>query len=88
VAGGIGVAVLLARVFPREVLDERGWRLAFLVALPLGLVGLYLRLRLDETPGSGRWSAPMPSSGGRSPPPCAPIAGACCSALPPWPRRR
>jgi MHS family proline/betaine transporter-like MFS transporter len=50
VAGGIGVAVLLARVFPREVLEDRGWRLAFLVALPLGLVGLYLRLRLDETP--------------------------------------
>jgi MFS family permease len=50
VAGGIGVAVLLARVFPRQVLEDRGWRLAFLVALPLGLVGLYLRLRLDETP--------------------------------------
>jgi MFS family permease len=27
-----------------------GWRLAFLLALPMGLVGLYLRLRLDETP--------------------------------------
>ena len=50
VAGGIGVAVLLTRVFPRELLEERGWRLAFLVALPLGLVGRYLRLRLDETP--------------------------------------
>jgi MFS transporter, MHS family, proline/betaine transporter len=50
VAGGIGAAVLLAQVFPREVLEDRGWRLAFLVALPLGLVGLYLRLRLDETP--------------------------------------
>src|SRR5215211_1045751 len=50
VAGGIGAAVLLAQVFPRPVLEDRGWRLAFLVALPLGLVGLYLRLRLDETP--------------------------------------
>ena len=50
VAGGIGAAVLLARVFPRPVLEDWGWRLAFLVALPLGLVGLYLRLRLDETP--------------------------------------
>lgn len=27
-----------------------GWRLAFLVALPLGLTGLYLRLRVAETP--------------------------------------
>jgi MFS transporter, MHS family, proline/betaine transporter len=50
VAGGIGAAVVLARVFPRGVLEDRAWRLAFLVALPLGLVGLYLRLRLDDTP--------------------------------------
>ncbi|MGH9262601.1 MAG: MFS transporter, partial [Acidimicrobiales bacterium] len=28
-----------------------GWRLAFLLALPLGLVGLYIRLRIEETPG-------------------------------------
>ena len=50
VAGGIGVAVLLARVLTRATLEGWGWRLAFLVTLPLGLVGLYLRLRLDETP--------------------------------------
>jgi MFS transporter, MHS family, proline/betaine transporter len=49
VAGGIVAAVVLARVFPRELLEDRAWRLAFLVALPLGLVGLYLRLRLEET---------------------------------------
>ncbi|WJS87057.1 MFS transporter [Paracoccus sp. TOH] len=27
-----------------------GWRLPFLLALPLGLVGLYIRLRLEDTP--------------------------------------
>jgi MHS family proline/betaine transporter-like MFS transporter len=27
-----------------------GWRLPFLIAAPLGLVGLYLRWKLDETP--------------------------------------
>lgn len=27
-----------------------GWRIPFLIALPLGMIGLYLRLRLDETP--------------------------------------
>ena len=27
-----------------------GWRIPFLLTLPLGLIGLYLRLRLDETP--------------------------------------
>jgi MHS family proline/betaine transporter-like MFS transporter len=50
VASGIGMAILLARVFSRATLEGWGWRLAFLVTLPLGLVGLYLRLRLDETP--------------------------------------
>lgn len=29
--------------------DHWGWRIPFLFALPLGLVGLYLRLRLDES---------------------------------------
>jgi MFS transporter, MHS family, proline/betaine transporter len=50
VACGIGMAVLLARVLTRATLEGWGWRLAFLVTLPLGLVGLYLRRRLDETP--------------------------------------
>lgn len=27
-----------------------GWRIPFLLALPIGLVGLYLRMRLGETP--------------------------------------
>jgi MHS family proline/betaine transporter-like MFS transporter len=31
--------------------EPSAWRLAFLAASPIGLVGLYLRLRLDETPG-------------------------------------
>ena len=35
---------------PGPPLEGWGWRLAFLVTLPLGLVGLYLRRRLDETP--------------------------------------
>jgi MFS family permease len=37
-------------VLTRATLEGWGWRLAFLVTLPLGLVGLYLRRRLDETP--------------------------------------
>jgi MHS family proline/betaine transporter-like MFS transporter len=47
---GVGAAAVLARLLPPSVLDAWGWRLAFLAALPLGLTGLYLRLRLDETP--------------------------------------
>jgi MFS transporter, MHS family, proline/betaine transporter len=48
--GGIGVAAVLAWLLPQSTLEAWGWRLAFLVALPLGVIGLYLRLRLEETP--------------------------------------
>jgi MHS family proline/betaine transporter-like MFS transporter len=47
---GIGAAALLTWRLPPATLATWGWRLAFLVAVPVGLVGLYLRLRLDETP--------------------------------------
>ncbi|MEV7730253.1 glycine betaine/L-proline transporter ProP [Streptomyces sp. NPDC087917] len=52
-AGYIGAAGLVTTLY--AVLDDTqmetwGWRIPFLVAGPLGLVGLYLRLRLDETP--------------------------------------
>lgn len=47
---GIGAATLLTWRMPPATLASGGWRLAFLAAVPVGLVGLYLRLRLDETP--------------------------------------
>ncbi|WP_432509022.1 MFS transporter [Kineococcus auxinigenes] len=43
------VAVLLASLSP-QTLFTWGWRVPFALALPLGLVGLYLRLQLEETP--------------------------------------
>lgn len=52
-AGYVGAAGLVTALY--AVLDDGqmeawGWRVPFLVAGPLGLVGLYLRMRLDETP--------------------------------------
>lgn len=47
------VGLLLAAalsLLPPDAYLSWGWRVPFLVALPLGLVGLYVRLRLDETP--------------------------------------
>ena len=32
------------------VMEQWGWRIPFLIAGPLGLIGLFIRLRLDETP--------------------------------------
>jgi MHS family proline/betaine transporter-like MFS transporter len=50
VASGLTVAGLLARL-QGDDLGGDWWRVAFLVALPLGLVGVYMRRRVAETPG-------------------------------------
>ncbi|MFD5098160.1 MFS transporter [Streptomyces albidochromogenes] len=47
---GAGAAALLATVLTESQLNGWGWRVPFLLTLPLGLVALWLRLRLDETP--------------------------------------
>lgn len=47
---GAAVAATLTGVLTPAELDSWGWRLPFLAGVPLGLVGLYLRLRLEETP--------------------------------------
>ena len=51
---GAGLAAILATVLSEEALNDWGWRVPFLLALPLGLVALWLRLRLDETPNFER----------------------------------
>lgn len=43
-------ATVLTTVIPHDVLANWGWRIPFLIAAPLGLVGWYIRSRLDETP--------------------------------------
>ena len=49
-AGATGIALILANVLSPEQLSTWGWRAAYLVAAPIGLVGLYLRIRLADTP--------------------------------------
>lgn len=48
--GAAGLVTVLYALLDDPQMDAWGWRIPFLVAGPLGLVGLYLRLRLDETP--------------------------------------
>jgi MHS family proline/betaine transporter-like MFS transporter len=48
--GGAIVAASLTVVLPESALATWGWRVPFLLAFPLGIVGLYLRLRLEDTP--------------------------------------
>ena len=47
---GAGLVTLLTVVLSEDVMSSWGWRLPFLVAGPLGAIGLYMRLRLEDTP--------------------------------------
>lgn len=47
---GAGLVALLAALLTREQLHDWGWRIPFLLALPMGAVALWLRLKLQETP--------------------------------------
>ncbi|MDI9918996.1 MFS transporter, partial [Rhodococcus sp. IEGM 1379] len=51
---GAGIAAVLATVLNSAQLSDWGWRIPFLLALPMGLVALWLRLRLEETPSFER----------------------------------
>ncbi|MFE0514709.1 MFS transporter [Streptomyces sp. NPDC058964] len=56
--GGAGAAAGLAGVLTEDQLRDWGWRLPFLLALPMGLGALWLRVRLDETPPFTRREGP------------------------------
>ncbi|MEU9193058.1 MFS transporter [Streptomyces hundungensis] len=45
-----------------DAMQQWGWRIPFLVAGPLGIVGLYLRLKLDESPAFKKLEEAGPSA--------------------------
>jgi MFS transporter, MHS family, proline/betaine transporter len=47
---GASLATAVQLMLPDEALHTWGWRIPFLVAGPLGLIGFYLRSRLEDTP--------------------------------------
>ncbi|MFT4201443.1 MFS transporter [Gordonia sp. (in: high G+C Gram-positive bacteria)] len=49
-ASGTAIVLLLTVLLSDDQMASWGWRLPFLLALPLGLVGLYLRSRLGDSP--------------------------------------
>ncbi len=51
---GAGISAILASALSTEQLNSWGWRIPFLLALPMGLVALWLRLKLEETPSFKR----------------------------------
>jgi len=78
---GAGLATSLAVALSDDALNSWGWRIPFLLALPLGGVALWLRLRLEETPSFRRAQSESPGA--------SPDAGALeDSGLPPAPASR
>lgn len=47
---GSGLGFLLTSTLSTSALQSWGWRIPFLLAAPLGLIGLYLRSRVEDTP--------------------------------------
>lgn len=47
---GAGVVVLISTIVGEQNFEAWGWRIPFFIAGPLGLIGLYLRHALEETP--------------------------------------
>ncbi|MFJ5435602.1 glycine betaine/L-proline transporter ProP [Pectobacterium sp. CHL-2024] len=47
---GAGVVVLISSIVGEESFLDWGWRIPFFIAAPLGLIGIYLRHALEETP--------------------------------------
>ena len=47
---GAGVVILITSIVGDENFLSWGWRLPFFIAAPLGLIGIYLRHALEETP--------------------------------------
>ncbi|MER6951442.1 MFS transporter [Nonomuraea sp. NPDC000554] len=47
---GSGVGFLITSALSVEALQSWGWRIPFLLAAPLGLIGLYLRSKVEDTP--------------------------------------
>ncbi len=44
------IALLLTVVLTPDQLNSWGWRLPFLLAAPMGLIGRYIRVKLEDTP--------------------------------------
>jgi MFS transporter, MHS family, proline/betaine transporter len=49
-SGGIAITLILRASLSESDMNSWGWRIPFLIGLPLGLIGLYLRNRMEDSP--------------------------------------
>lgn len=48
--GAAAIALLMTNLLSDSAMASWGWRVPFLVAIPLGYIGMYLRTKMQETP--------------------------------------
>lgn len=48
--GGSAIVTILSYILGPDKMLDWGWRIPFFIAAPMGLIGLYLRNNLEETP--------------------------------------
>lgn len=59
---GAGVVALISAVLSPEELHAWGWRIPFFLAIPMGVVALWLRVKMEETPGFLRQQQQRPQA--------------------------
>ncbi len=47
---GASLVTIMTALLPEQAMLDWGWRIPFFLAAPLGIFGLYIRLKLEETP--------------------------------------
>ncbi|KAA8997676.1 MHS family MFS transporter [Affinibrenneria salicis] len=70
---GAGVVALLSALLGQDALHAWGWRIPFILALPMGAVALWLRVNMEETPSFVRQQKTQPTDN-------APLASASWGA--------
>ncbi|WP_326690118.1 MFS transporter [Streptomyces sp. NBC_01795] len=60
--GAAGLVLILTTTLGPDAMLDWGWRIPFLVGGPIGVIGLYLRMKLDETPAFQKRAAEMSHS--------------------------
>lgn len=49
-SAGTAIVLLMELLLSDDAMQTWGWRIPFLIALPMGLIGLYLRSQMEDTP--------------------------------------
>jgi len=61
---GAGLVTIFTFFLPSDAMNSWGWRVPFLAAGPLGIIGVYLRVRLEDTPAFKKLQEHAPDKSG------------------------